>query len=109
MKNMKVSLKLIVSFLIVVAFTAAVGAIGIFGMWDINVGSNTMYEQQTRPLGDLAYAIEYFQRLRVQVRNAILSAGDDAALNEVQRDVTDRYRQSHQSSCFAFRPGGRNR
>ena len=100
MKNMKVSLKLIVSFLIVVAFTAAVGAVGIYGMWDINVGSNTMYEQQTRPLGDLAYAIEYFQRLRVQVRNAILSAGDAAALNEVQSDVNDRYRQFSESMAL---------
>ena len=73
MKNLRVSLKLIVSFTIVIVLSIIVGAFGIIGMMQINDGSDTMYEHQTAPLGDLGTAREFFQRLRVQLREAILS------------------------------------
>jgi len=88
-KNMKVSLKLIVSFLIVIALALAVGAFGIIGMMQINDGSQTMYDHQTAPLGDLGEAREFFQRLRVQLRAAIPSESL-TELDEIELEIADR-------------------
>ena len=90
MKNMKVSAKLIVSFVLVIAFMIAVGGVGIFGMSAINQGANEMYEQQTRPLESIGDAREYFQRLRVQKRETILFTGQDEYLNRIAEDVRTR-------------------
>ncbi|MCL2248048.1 MAG: methyl-accepting chemotaxis protein [Oscillospiraceae bacterium] len=89
MKNMKVSKKLLVSFMIVIALAVTVAAFGIFGMMQINDGSQTMYEHQTEPLADLAAAREYFQRLRVQLREAQLST-TVAELNAVENEINQR-------------------
>ena len=90
MKNMRVSKKLIVSFLIVIVLAVIIGGVGIIGMMQINDGSTNMYEHQTMPLGDIAEAREMFQRLRVQLRNIALASGDIAELDAIQSDVDDR-------------------
>jgi len=76
MKNMRVPRKLIVSFLIVIVLTGAVGVFGIYGMIEINSGVVELYERQTLPLVDLSYAREYFQRLRSEQRNLVMASGD---------------------------------
>ncbi|MCL1881790.1 MAG: methyl-accepting chemotaxis protein [Oscillospiraceae bacterium] len=90
MKNLKVSVKLIVSFVIVILLALVIGIVGIFGMMQINDGGTTMYREQTVPLVDLAYAREYFQRLRVQLRNAIIASGDLESLSAITSDVENR-------------------
>ncbi|MCL2228014.1 MAG: methyl-accepting chemotaxis protein, partial [Oscillospiraceae bacterium] len=92
MKNLKVGKKLILSFVIVIVLTVFVGAVGIIGMMQINQGSTEMYENQLLPLSELSYAREYFQRLRVQMRNVALASGDHEAINEYALDVADRER-----------------
>jgi methyl-accepting chemotaxis protein len=87
MKNLKVSMKLIVSFTIVIFFSLAIGVIGIVGMTQISNDMNYMYEHNTRPMEDLANAVEYVQRLRVQLRNAVIYAGDDDRVKQVHDDI----------------------
>jgi methyl-accepting chemotaxis protein len=90
MKNMKVSAKLITSFVLVIAFMIVVGGVGIFGMSTISDGSTKMYEEQTRPLESIGDAREYFQRLRVQLRNVIIFTGDDSELISIADDTRNR-------------------
>ena len=50
MKNMKISAKLTVSFLILILLASAVGIFGIVGMIRISSASTDMYYQKTVPL-----------------------------------------------------------
>jgi len=74
MKNMKVSLKLVVSFSIIIVLTLTIGAIGIIGMNNINNSFDEMYELQTAPLPELGKAIEMLQRQRACMRELIIGA-----------------------------------
>jgi len=59
-------------------------------MMQIDNAGDAMYTQQTQPLTTLAEAREYFQRLRVQIRNVIIATGDLAALASIEEDVRQR-------------------
>ena len=93
MKNMKVSLKLIIGFLIVTAFVVIVGVVGIIGMNQITTALENMYYNQTATIPTLAKAQEYQQRIRVQVRMVVLNSGDLEAINAVEVDLMDRFEQ----------------
>ena len=94
---MKVSTKLSISFLLVVALTVIVGVVGIAGMMFINSGSREMYENQSQPLADLGMAREYFQRLRVQLRDVVLASGNIYALDIIETDLVN-----HEKSFIDF-------
>ncbi|MCL2034886.1 MAG: methyl-accepting chemotaxis protein [Oscillospiraceae bacterium] len=96
MKNMKVAKKLLVGFLIVALLCAVVGVVGIIGMLQINNSINNMYYAQTAPMQDMAKALEYQQRIRVGVRNAVLNTGDAVALVEDETTLIDREAQFEQ-------------
>ncbi|MCL2627885.1 MAG: methyl-accepting chemotaxis protein [Oscillospiraceae bacterium] len=74
MKNMKVSMKLIVSFLLVVLLATIIGVVGIFGMNSINSSKTEMYYTKTVPLPYLGKATEELQNARVNVREMVLYA-----------------------------------
>jgi len=67
-KNLKVSMKLITGFVIVIVLTIVVGVIGINGMRTIG----TMFEDLTEPVYHLAKVSETIQRTRVSVREMVL-------------------------------------
>ncbi|MDR0248169.1 MAG: methyl-accepting chemotaxis protein [Oscillospiraceae bacterium] len=71
---MKVSLKLILGFLIVALLTAAVGIIGIYGMLQINTSFTNMYDNQTVPMPYMTKIIESMQRQRACMREYIIGA-----------------------------------
>ena len=73
-KNLKVSLKLIVSFMIIAVLTATVGLVGIVGMRQIDSSFDDMYTMQTVPLPELSKAIEMLQRQRACMREFIIGA-----------------------------------
>ena len=87
MKNLKISKKLTVGFLIVIVLTLLVGAVGIFGMMQINYGSSYLYQRQTKPLVEVATAREYFQRLRSEQRNLVLATGDQAWIDTIAEAI----------------------
>ena len=83
MKNMKVAAKLIFSFLLIAALTAAVGIMGITGMLRIEQSGMDMYERLTQPLPYLARVQETLQNIRVYVREMVIaSMRGDMALVE---------------------------
>ena len=79
MKNIKVSMKLIVSFLIVIVMTVIIGGIGIFGMLQINGTATSMYENQTVPMPYMTKIMEMLQRQRACMREYIIGS----ALNDM--------------------------
>ncbi|MDR0197274.1 MAG: methyl-accepting chemotaxis protein [Oscillospiraceae bacterium] len=83
MKNLKVSVKLIVGFLLVAALTAIVGIMGIVGMRSIDNSFDNMYNNQTVPLPSMSTAIEMLQRQRACMREYIVGAAlNDSSLIE---------------------------
>jgi methyl-accepting chemotaxis protein len=91
MKNMKVFMKLITSFLIAIALVAGIGATGIVGLSSMSTEAEHMYTNMAIPLSNLAELIEYNQRIRVQIRNLILETGNAAELNTIEADLTNRF------------------
>ena len=77
MKNLKVSMKLIVSFMIVIVLTVAVGVVGIVGMRSIDNADTEMYEMQTVPLPNMAKILESMQKMRVNAREYLVAAMTD--------------------------------
>lgn len=93
MKNLKVARKLIISFLIVIVLTVAIGIIGIFGMQQITTGSTEMYENQLIPIVDMGFAREFFQRMRVQARNITMNSGNTVLVESFVEEFNDREEQ----------------
>ena len=77
MKNLKVSLKLIISFLIVVVLTVVVGVVGIIGMTQIDNADTEMYEMQTAPMPSMAKILEAMQKMRVAAREYLVASMTD--------------------------------
>ena len=103
MKNLKVSMKLIISFLIVAVMTAAVGVFGIYGMTQINNSFDEMYELQTVPLPELGKAIEMLQRQRSSMRELIVGAAvEDFEMIESARRNADGYHAIMEVSLDAY-------
>jgi len=69
--NLKVGVKLVVGFVAVAIIAAVVGAIGIVKINQINNANTVLYEKMTVPLGDLGAISVDFQRVRINLRDAI--------------------------------------
>jgi len=103
MKNLKVSAKLISSFLIIAILTAIVGVVGIYGMVQINTSFDEMYELQTVPMPELAKAIEMLQRQRSAMRELIIGAAiDDSDMITNARSNADDYHEAMQISMDEY-------
>ena len=106
MNNMKVSVKLITSFLIIAVMTAIVGVMGIYGMRTIDTSFDDMYTMQTVPLPELGKAIEMLQRQRACMREYIIGAavGDMDMVDEVNTRVnrTGGYRDQMYASLDLY-------
>ena len=74
MKNLKVSMKLIVSFFIIIILTVMVGVIGIIGMNNINAAKQEMYYEVTAPIPYIGKTEENLQSARVYVREMVMAA-----------------------------------
>jgi len=90
MKNLKVSMKLLIGFAFPIIFGIIVGIIGIYGMSVINDASHEMYDINTVPIVSIGGGKEYLMRLRVQARNAVIYTGDTEKMKTVRDDTTDR-------------------
>jgi len=103
MKNMKVSKKLIVSFLIIAVLTAIVGVVGIYGMMQINTSFDEMYELQTVPMPQLGKAIEMLQRQRASMRELIVGAAvEDFDMMDRARESADTYHAIMQENLDSY-------
>ena len=73
LNNLKTSVKLIGSFLIIAVITAVVGILGIYYIKQIDAADTRLYQNQTVPIGQIADAGVAFQRTRVNLRDMLLA------------------------------------
>ena len=92
MKDKKVSTKLTISFFVIIVLTILVGIAGVIGMVQINRNSREMFVTGSQPLADLGMAREYFQRLRVQLRDTVLATGNLEELAIIEADLINHER-----------------
>jgi methyl-accepting chemotaxis protein len=74
MKNMKIRVKLIASFLIVSILAVVVGGVGIFGMQRIEDSGHYMYENIVQPMPNLAGVIKTLLIIRIHVREMVMAS-----------------------------------
>ena len=101
MKNLKVSMKMIVGFTIVVLLAVSVGTIGIIGMSAINKADHALYTENVLALSAMGNIRETLQDQIVQIRNLALHAGDSEKLQEIQ-GVISSLEQDMQSNFAAY-------
>ncbi|MDR1692274.1 MAG: MCP four helix bundle domain-containing protein, partial [Oscillospiraceae bacterium] len=77
MKNLRVSAKLIVSFIIVIALAVIVGVVGIFGMLQLDEKYTSMYDNNLVPLPYMSNVTTMFQQIRVNLREFTIGAYAD--------------------------------
>ena len=73
LNNMKTSVKLIGSFMIIAVITAIVGVIGIIYLRQIDAADTKLYEKYTIPISQIADAGVALQRVRINMRDTILA------------------------------------
>ncbi len=86
-KNIKISRLVISGFALVMLLSVIVGAVGVVGMSRISAADKTLYEEQTKPLEYISSMIETAQRMRVDVRNAVIYAGNYDKLDEIAQNI----------------------
>ncbi|MCL2163367.1 MAG: methyl-accepting chemotaxis protein [Oscillospiraceae bacterium] len=84
MKNLKVSMKLIVSFMIVVLMAVVIGGVGIFGMSYISSAGEALYSENVVAIGAMGDIREILQNQIVQIRNIAINSGNSAKIQEYQ-------------------------
>jgi methyl-accepting chemotaxis protein len=94
--NMKISAKLFFGFSLVLIGALAIGAVGILNLQTIAANSETMYAHMTEPIAELSQIATSFQRIRVNLRDIILT--DDPTkysyFEERSRNAARRSRKS---------------
>ena len=93
MKNLKVSMKLIVSFAIVIILMAFIGIYAITNMTSMDQQSGEMYTLQTEPLVEMGKVIELLQRMRINLREYALGSalGDNDMITVAAGRVNSYY------------------
>lgn len=68
---MKISVKLILGFLLIALLGGAVGVFGVANLRTLEAADTFLYENMTAPLADLLKITEAFQRTRINVRDYV--------------------------------------
>jgi len=102
MKNLKVSMKLFVSFGVVVALMLFVGIDSIYNMNDINKNYSSVIETHGDPLGDAAQMLAAIHSLRAEVRWAIIFTGKPEQLQSSEALINEWFKvYEEKSASFA--------
>ena len=91
-KDIKISTKLIVSFLFVVSVSAVMGYMGITNLNDIQKREGYLYEKNLIPVSQLADVTNFFQRIRVNTRDIILAESEQERNDFINK--IDEYNQN---------------
>lgn len=84
--NMKISAKLIMSFILVAIIAGIVGLVGIINLKEIGHNDDIVYENMIVPLSEAGQMSILFQRTRVNLRNMVLE-NDLDEINSSYRQI----------------------
>ena len=85
-KNLKISLKLILGFIMVAMIAGVVGTVGVINIQNVSKNDTYLYEKMTVPLGEMVVITESFQRMRVNVKDLLL-ADTTEQINELEQTI----------------------
>jgi methyl-accepting chemotaxis protein len=88
MKNVKVGVKLIASYIFIAAVAVAVGLYLTSALGEMDKRDTEMYEKVVDPLGDLLELVKANQRVRINVRD-IAFAKDAAEVDKIKAAAAD--------------------
>ena len=96
MSNLKISLRLAALTLLLSGLVLILGGLGLRGMWSVEAGLKTVYEDRTVALAKIAEMQNGFQRIRIQVMTAVISQ-DPVVINQQQSAIAGVQRQIEQT------------
>lgn len=88
-KDFKITKKLLTGFFSMVFLMIVIGCVGTFGLIRMTQASNYLYEKQTAPIDDMIHAIEALTQIRINVRDAVIHAGDVQKISELEKVCED--------------------
>jgi len=81
-RNLKISVKLIVGFLIVAFLAGIIGIVGVFSLDDVSDNAQYLYEYATEPIRQVSSALSLYHENRVEIRNLLFL--------ESEKDIKER-------------------
>lgn len=75
-RDLKISVKLIIGFLIVAMMTGITGIMGMFNLDNISDNAEYLYSYATEPIRQVSSALNLYHENRVEVRNLLLLESD---------------------------------
>ncbi len=87
--NLKIRAKLLIGFILIALIVGLVGYVGMTNIKALDESDTELYEQMTVPIAQLSDLSTAFQRVRANVRDAIL-ANDLQTINDVVNKINER-------------------
>jgi len=87
MKNMKISTKLLISFILIAILTVTVGIVGIYGLRRTDGAYSSAIDTHGKPLAEISHALDALEKSRIDLIEAILNAGIAELLNDIEQNL----------------------
>lgn len=100
-KDLKITVKLILGFLIVAFIAAIVGTVGVYFIRQIDAQDTKLYQENTVGINDAANADIYFQRIRHNIDKVVIdksTAEEDLEKIATYSSEVDKYLNEYQKS-----------
>jgi methyl-accepting chemotaxis protein len=97
LNNLKTSVKLIGSYLVIALITAVVGGMSIYYIKTLDASYTILYEKNMVPVGELLNISTAFQRIRVNMRDMLLTK-DQKESQKYSDTIDDLYTEIEQNS-----------
>jgi len=110
---MKISARLLSGFILVAVLAAIIGAIGISNIKVIESRDTVLYEKMTKPISEVVTATDSFHRMRVIIRDAIITTNKQlgeqelakievrkAELNKVNENIKDIWQSQESKDAY---------
>jgi len=103
LEKLKMGHKIMAGLMVVVLISVVVGVVGMINLKKIDKADTMLYERVTVPISELGDVVQYYQRIRVNMRELLLSDNRDDALkykaraeelNQSLLQVADTYSKS---------------
>lgn len=87
-RNLKISTKLLIGFILVALISGIIGVIGIYDIQTIAASDKVLYDNMTVPISELSDIGISFQRIRINTRDMITS-NDLKEISEFEKTIND--------------------
>ena len=100
LERLKMGHKIMAGLMVVVLISIVIGGVGMVNIKRISNADRLLYEQATVPIAELTDVVQYYQRIRVNMRELLLSDSRDdalkfqaraAELNQMLQQAADKY------------------